>query len=56
MRLFNLQQGYAVKNCIVSGGGVADLLPYIDFNHTVIDNVVLDGLLILAKDIQSNNM
>ena len=55
MRLFNLQQEHAVENCIISGGGVADILPYIDFNHTVIDNLVLDGLLIMAKDMRLNN-
>lgn len=53
-RLFSLQQGYAVKNCIISGGGIADILPHIDFNHTVIDNLVLEGLLIIAKDMQLN--
>lgn len=53
-RLFNLKQGYAVKNCVISGGGVADILPYIDFNHTVVNSLVLDGLLIIAKKMQVN--
>lgn len=55
MRLFSLQQGCAVKNCVLSGGGVADILPFIDFNYTVINSLVLDGLLIIAKDMWLNN-
>ncbi|MCA9398266.1 MAG: type III pantothenate kinase, partial [Candidatus Omnitrophica bacterium] len=51
-RLFHLQQGYAVKNCIFSGGGAADILPYVNLKYTVIENLVLDGLLIIAKEMQ----
>ncbi len=52
--LFHFSQGYAVRNCILSGGGVADILPHIDFEYLVIDNLVLEGLKIIAKEMQKN--
>ena len=53
--LFHFHQGYAAKNCILSGGGVADILPHIDFEYTVIDNLVLEGLKVIANELQINN-
>lgn len=54
MRLYSLQYDCAIKHCIVSGGGSVEILPYINFNHVVIDNLVLEGLVLIAKDMQQD--
>lgn len=41
---------YTVKNCIISGGGAPLLLPFIKFPIDMIDNLVLEGLILIAKD------
>ena len=48
---FHQQQGYPVKYCILSGGGaeVSVLQPVIDFPIIQADNLVLDGLIVIAK-------
>ncbi len=54
MGLYNLQHGCAIKHCIVTGGGMVELLPYMDFEHVVVDNLVLEGLVLIAQDVQQN--
>ncbi|PTN13048.1 type III pantothenate kinase [Nitrosomonas aestuarii] len=53
--LFHLNHGSPPKNCIISGGGVADILPHFDFEYTFIDNLVLEGLNIIANDMKIAN-
>ena len=55
MRLYNLQHSCAIKHCIVTGGGTAELLPYMDFDYVVVDNLVLEGLVLIAQDVQQND-
>ncbi|SET50179.1 type III pantothenate kinase [Nitrosomonas marina] len=50
MRLFQQYQGYSIKHCLISGGGHAELLPHLEFKYTVIENLVLDGMLLIAQD------
>jgi len=52
VRLYNLQHDCVIKHCVFSGGGVADILPHIDFDYEVIENLVLDGLVLIAQDMQ----
>ncbi|MDP1557846.1 MAG: type III pantothenate kinase [Nitrosomonas sp.] len=39
-----------VHRCIVSGGSSSLLLPYMDFAVNIVDNLVLEGLIIIAKE------
>lgn len=48
--IFVQQHGYSIQNCIISGGGVATILPYIDFPHIFIENIVLEGLIVIADN------
>ncbi|SEN22093.1 type III pantothenate kinase [Nitrosomonas marina] len=50
MRLFQQCQGYSIKHCVISGGGHAELLPHIDLKYIVIENLVLEGLLLIAQN------
>jgi len=49
-QLLSEQLGYPLKNCIISGGGAHILLPYINFPVRIIDNIVLEGLVIIAAE------
>ena len=40
----------AVKSCIISGGAAPLLLPFIKFPINAVDNLVLEGLILIAKD------
>jgi type III pantothenate kinase len=42
-------------NCIISGGGASSLIPYIKLPLLVIDNLVLEGLVIIAEDTLLNS-
>lgn len=42
-------------NCIVSGGGASSLIPYIKLPLLVIDNLVLEGLVVIAEDTLLNS-
>ncbi len=42
--------GYSVQNCIISGGASSLILPHLGFSAKVVDNLVLEGLLLIAKD------
>lgn len=48
---FYRQEGYPIKYCILSGGGAEAraLQPVIDFPIIEADNLVLDGLIVIAK-------
>ncbi|MBX3628633.1 MAG: type III pantothenate kinase [Nitrosomonas sp.] len=50
-QLFYKHQGYQVQNCILSGGGVELIQSHIEFPFVEIDNLVLDGLIVIADDI-----
>ncbi|SER60742.1 type III pantothenate kinase [Nitrosomonas sp. Nm51] len=54
LRLYKYHQGSVIKHCLISGGGLSELLPHIDFDVIVIDNLVVEGLLRIAKDLQLN--
>ncbi len=49
-QLLSEQLGYSLNNCIISGGGAHILLPYINFPVRIIDNIVLEGLVIVAAE------
>lgn len=49
-QVFTLQLNQPVINCIISGGGASSLIPLIKFPLLVIDNLVLEGLVIIAED------
>lgn len=56
-RMYNLLSSHLnhpVENCILSGGSASALKPLIRFPITVIDNLVLEGLVIIANDLRSN--
>ena len=42
--------GYSMQNCIISGGASSLILPHLRIQTTVIDNLVLEGLLLIAND------
>ncbi len=48
--LFSVQLKCPLKNCIISGGGAHLLVPYINFPIRSIENIVLEGLVIVAKE------
>jgi len=47
--LFSEQLMCSLENCIISGGGAHILMPYINFPIRSVDNLVLEGLVIVAK-------
>ena len=51
LELFYQHQGYPVQNCILSGGGADFIRSQIEFPFVEIDNLVLDGLILIANDI-----
>jgi type III pantothenate kinase len=42
--------GYSMQNCIISGGASSLILPYLGVQAKVVDNLVLEGLLLIAND------
>jgi len=42
--------GYSMQNCIISGGASSLILPHLRIQTTVIDNLVLEGLFLIAND------
>lgn len=42
--------GYSMQNCIVSGGASSLILPHLGVQAKVVDNLVLEGLLLIAND------
>ena len=51
--LFSSQFSHPVGSCIVSGGGVNELVPFIKLPIIIIDNLVLEGLILIADDFRS---
>jgi type III pantothenate kinase len=49
--LLSLRLKHPIKNWIISGGGASVLTPYIKFPIIAVDNIVLEGLAIIANDI-----
>ena len=48
--LLSTYLGRDTINCIISGGGAALLLPYIKIPTISVDNLVLEGLKIIAQE------
>ena len=42
--------GYPKQNCILSGGASSLVMPHLDIQAKVVDNLVLEGLLLIAKE------
>lgn len=56
-RMYNLlssQQDYPIEACIMSGGGASSLTPFIKIPVTIVENLVLEGLVIIANDLRLN--
>jgi len=51
IQLFYKHQGYHPQNCILSGGGAGLIRAHIEFPVIEIDNLVLDGLVVIAHDL-----
>jgi len=49
-RILCMRLGYSKQNCILSGGALSLILPYLGVRTKVIDNLVLEGLLLIAND------
>lgn len=45
-----MRLGYSKQNCILSGGASSLILPYLGIRAKVVDNLVLEGLLLIAND------
>ena len=52
--LLSLRLGHFVGNCVISGGDASILVPFIKFPTIIIDDLVLEGLAIIADDFQLN--
>lgn len=48
--LLSLRINHPVEMCIISGGGASLLIPFIKIPTKVIDNLVLEGLVVIAED------
>jgi len=53
--LFLIQIDQSPGSCIISGGGASVLMPFIKFPVNFIDNLVLEGLVIIAEEFQPKN-
>ncbi len=49
--LLSKKINHTVQSCVISGGGSSFLLPFIKFPIKAIDNLVLEGLILIAKDV-----
>lgn len=49
-RILCIHLGYSKQNCILSGGASSLILPYLGIRAKVVDNLVLEGLLLIAND------
>lgn len=50
-QLFLKHQGYSVNKCILTGGGAHIIKPYLQVPCIEVDNLVLEGLTIIANDL-----
>lgn len=48
------QQNHQIGNCIMSGGGAKQLMTFLELPVIHIDNLVLEGLVIIADDLAKN--
>ena len=48
--VLNIRLGYSVQNCILSGGASSLILPHLGTQAKVVNNLVLEGLLLIAND------
>ncbi len=48
------QHNSSIGNCIISGGGAYQLISYLKIPFTHIENLVMDGLVIIAQDLAQN--
>lgn len=48
--LLSKKINHTVQSCVISGGGSTNLLPFIKYPINAIDNLVLEGLILIAKD------
>lgn len=53
--LLSIQLDHPVECCIISGGGATILKPFVVFPIKVIDNLVLEGLVIISNGSLSND-
>ena len=51
MARFLEQAGHAAPRCILSGGGADLLAPHLGFGVKVVENLVLEGLISIAREI-----
>lgn len=52
--LLSLQLDHSIGSCVISGGDASILVPFIRFPTIVVDDLVLEGLVIIAEDFQLN--
>lgn len=52
--LLSLQQDHPIEACIISGGGASSLTPFIKIPVTIVEDLVLEGLVIIANDLRLN--
>ena len=50
MSRFLEESGQAAPRCVLSGGGAALLAPHLNLEVKVVDNLVLEGLLVIARE------
>lgn len=56
-RMYNLlalQLNHSARSCLISGGDASLLAPFIKFPIIVVDNLILEGLVVIANDMQIN--
>lgn len=56
MARFLEEAGQPQPACVLSGGGAALIAPYLNLEVKVVDNLVLEGLLAIAREGQSGNL
>lgn len=49
------QQNHPVENCVISGGGAYQLMPFIKLPVVHIENLVLEGLVTIANELNQKN-
>lgn len=49
-RLLSARLGHGTLNCIISGGGATILLPHIRIPTIIVENIVLEGLRVIAQE------
>lgn len=52
--LLSLRLDHSIESCVISGGDASILAPFIKFPTIIVDDLVLEGLVIIADDFQLN--